>query len=117
MKKSGFIRTSLILLFVLIIIIISSTGEGKVWASSKHQTVPKLTPTTEFEPVEEPSVGDGDTSFFGDNFRENLSLIIGLGFCILISGGLIGGLIAWWILRNRDEEEDEEGETGREPTA
>jgi hypothetical protein len=112
MKKSGFFRTSLILLFVLIIILISSTGEGKVWASSKYQTVPTLTPSAEGEPAEEPSAEDSESTFFGDDLRENLSWIIGLGFCILISGALIGGLIAWWIFRDRNEKE---GEPGGEP--
>jgi hypothetical protein len=108
MKKNVYIKRSFIILFALIIFVISSTADGSVWASSLFQTVPTLTPSTEGEPAEEPGDEGGESTFFGENLRENLGLIIGCGFCILIGGGLLGGLIAWWIVRGGDDDEEDD---------
>jgi len=108
MNKSVILKVSFIILFAFIVFIIGNAPEKPVWASALHQTVPTLTPTTEGEPTEEPDEGDGWPAIFGETLRENLGCIIGLGFCILISGGILGGLIAWWIVRRGDEDEEEE---------
>lgn len=89
MKGKTIFQAAIIILLVTLVIILGSIPEKTAWAGADFQTVP----TAEATPT--PPGGGGGTSWW----RENIGLICGIGFLVLLGGGVVGGLLAWWIAR------------------
>lgn len=93
MKKQSIFKACIIILFVLLILVVGQINTERVWAGAEYQTVP-----TAATPGEEPTVeppGPDDEPWW----RENLGLICGSFFILLLGVGLIAGLISWWVRR------------------
>ena len=88
MKGKTLFQTVIIILLVAVVIVLGSIPEKSAWAGTDFQTVPT-------DDVPPPPDGDGE----GPWWQDNIGLICGIGFLILLGGGVVGALLAWWIAR------------------